>query len=286
MTGTQPERCKSSADTGIAIPEKPVEEKPCPKISSIEIVSSREPNGYQIEFRLKAIIEGGTPDSYSWSWLPDQKPVVTQGPEITVLLDRPEGRSIKCPINLAITGPDNCSDHAGVNVHVPPVIIEKPKIWCTLIPWLLAFLASLTLGALIVCYLAEDQNQLTEGQGLYMYSWLSVVTVLAMLCGFFWWYIGNRIGCPPDGFGGLAVCWSVLIHALILIFMVNQCFVESNWQLLAGIILVLAIASIYFWISKYREKISLTIIAVYVAAIILSLIFAFYLIAGPSLQCC
>ena len=286
VTGTKPEDCKSSVGVDIPVPKMPKVEVACPKISSIEILSTSEPNGRQIEVKLKAIVEGGTPDNYLWTWLPDQAPVTKQQPEITILLDRSEDGAFKCPIHLTITGPDNCRDEAGVNVHVPPIVTEEPNIWCTLIPWLLALFASMTLGILIVCYLAEDQNQLTEGQGLYMYSWMSIVTVIAMVLGFLWYYLGDRRGCPPDACNGLAVCGSVLFTGLILIFILEQCFVEANWQLLAGILLVLAIASVYLWIKRCRQRITGMVVAGYVAAIVLALLIVFYLVAVPSLECC
>ncbi|MEM9984530.1 MAG: hypothetical protein AAF804_05480, partial [Bacteroidota bacterium] len=271
-----PDDCRDQGEVRVKVPPK---EEACPEVKQIAIVSSRPDTDQHWLVELEAEIQGPTPDEFHWSHPGLEQPLVTKGPRTSLRFTRPKDHDQNVIVHLQTKGPASCQANAKTTVAVPQ-LVKEPSLFCRIWPYLLAFLTSLTVGAILIA---------TVGLGLGMANPGKSGGVVALLVGSLLLLIGVYLigryltDCPLGRCNLLAIGWSASLGGLMVSWFLLNCF---NWIPVAiGFFVLLGLLA-FLWFrdcapdSKAQKFFAFLAVGVAAAAINM------WLFAQPFLSCC
>ncbi len=271
-----PGDCRDQGEVRVKIPPK---EEACPEIMQIKLKSSHPDGDHYWLVELAAEINGPTPDEFQWSHPGLDQPLVTKGSQTSLLFSRSSDKDESILVQVKATGPGDCQTDAKTTVKVPQ-LDKEPSFFCRIWPYLLAFLTSLTVGAILIA---------TVGLGLGLASPGKSGGVVALLVGSLLLFLGvyligrYKTRCPLGRCNSLAIGWSASLGGLMVSWFLLNCF---NWIPVAiGFFVLLGLLA-FFWFRDCAPESKAQKFFIFLAAGAAAGAINMWLFAHPFLSCC
>lgn len=273
-----PGDCKSSGETSVTLQPKKEEEEKCPDITGIKIISTKNIDEHKTEVKVEVTYSGLKPDSFTWNW-GEGTPTTTSTATATYVYPRGNtNRNVS--ISVETKGPGNCKGSAKTTVNIPQKEEKPVSVWCRIMPYLVAFLAALMLGTLLVCIVAEVVEQTTD-PGILIIT--AITIILFMVAVILWMMRGKLLGCPPTRCDWLAIGWVAMLGGLGTTFFVLECL--ESWIPLAIVFFVLFGFLAFLWFRDCAAKSKAKTFIIYFLLAILAILIVCFGIAAPVLTC-
>jgi len=272
-----PQDCQSSFERKVRIPAK--DEGPCPQLLAVEVIAQEPISTTEMAVTVAARFAGQEADSYRWTWDASQPAITTQAPRVKLTLPRSEQSDRTFHVKMEAIGPDDCRSEGGVKVVVPQPEPKPVSPFCRLIPYLLAFLGSLAMGALLIVSVGGVVEELTPGGGLTA----GIVLAVAVIAFVIVWILAHRRGCPPTYCDKLAIGWATALGGLVVSFYLLDCF---NWIPFAiGFFIGLGVL-LFFWFRDCARQAKTQVMFIFLAVALAAAAIDCLLIARTVLLCC
>ena len=130
VTAAGPDACRSSIETSVVVAGR------CPIITNVAVELDESTDSDQV-VRLKAVVEGGEPEEYTWDFGDGSPEIRTTDPETIHTYERPVGDAVLMAIRVTANGPDDCASSASTEIQIPGIcpalknivaICEEPTI--------------------------------------------------------------------------------------------------------------------------------------------------------------
>lgn len=207
-----PGTCVAGGGIKVQVPPASVS---CPDLKGIEVVSSKL-EASRLRLEVKAVVSGGKPDQFTWTWPGQTGPLIGAADQVAIDLPRADTDG-QVTLTVASKGPGACAGSASLGVDVPKK--EKKSVLCRLLPYLLSFLGALTTGGLVVALAALAFDNSIPGKLALAIAPLAVGLVLFAVG---WWLSRQQI-CPPGRCEWLAIGWASAIGGLVVSFALMEC---------------------------------------------------------------
>ena len=275
---TGPGDCKSSGEATVTLQPKDKEVEKCPEITGIKIVAQNNIDGNKHEVKVEATYTGPKPDSFTWNW-GEGTPTTTSTATTSYVYNRGD-KDRACPVIVETKGPGNCKGSAKTTVTIPEKEEKPVSVWCRIMPYLVAFLAALMLGTLLVCIVAEVVEQTTD-PGILIIT--AITIILFMVAVILWMMRGKLMGCPPSRCDWLAIGWVSMLAGLGTTVFVLECL--ESWIPQAIVFFVLAGFLAFLWFRDCAATSKAKTFIIYFLLSILAILIVCFGIAATVLTC-
>jgi hypothetical protein len=276
VSASGPKDCQSSFTRKVRIPA--LVQTPCPELQRIEVLSQQEAGDTDMEVSLRAHFDEETATQYRWTYEAAQPPVTTSDPTVTLTLPRSYEGERRVEIQLLAMGPDGCKAGGSVQVTLPEATRVPKSPFCRLVPYLLAFLGSLTVGAILIL----SMGSLTQAFGAGGAAVVGVELLLGLVALVVIWILAQRRGCPPSYCDKLAIGWASALGGLSVSFFLMPCF---NWAPVAiGFFVVFGVLA-FLWFRDCARKHKAQVMFFFLIAGLLAALINGLLIAPAVLLC-
>lgn len=272
VAGSGPGNCASEQTVHISVPTT----TGCPKIGALQV--SGQDSGTANEYEVSATIEveSGSPETYEWNWGDGTPPQTTKRPQASHSYQKGSS-AVTRTVAVTADGPGQCSSHATSSVSVPEGASIHP--WCKWWKYLVAFLASLAGGGLLVCF--ADYADPQPSAWLF---WVLLVIILGFgVVSWLWQSLGKKRGCPPGLCDGLALGWTMMLTMTGVAFFLNSCL--PNWIAWGIICFILAAALAGYWFMKCAKKAGAKVFFIYFFIFVVAFALVVLALAMPALAC-
>ncbi|MDX2249122.1 MAG: hypothetical protein SF052_20210 [Bacteroidia bacterium] len=274
-----PQDCKGSGQTTVTIPPKIIVTNTCPDITGVTVLSSKalDLKTWQVEAQVS--YTGSKPDKFDWNWGDGSATETTTGVKAIHKFSRKTNDST-ASVTVNTTGPGTCSGTAKTTVNIPKEEVPEVSIWCKIMPYLVAFLAALTLGTLLVCIVAETVEHTTAPAILII---TALVMALFMVAVVVWMIQGKKRNCPPGKCHWLAIGWGAMLAGLGTSFFLLGCM--ESWIPFAIFFLVAGGILGFFWFRDCAAKVGANTFFIYFFLSVIATLIVMFGIASPILSC-
>lgn len=272
VSGSGPGNCSSEQTVHISVPTT----TGCPQIGSLQLSGkdSVKANDYEVSATVEIV--SGSPETYEWNWGDGTAAQTTKRPQASHTYQKGSS-AVNHKVTVAAIGPGQCNSNASSSISVPEGASLHP--WCKWWKYLVAFLASLAGGGLLVCF-ADYADPQPSG-------WLFWVLLVIILCfglvSWLWQSLGKKRGCPPGLCDGLAVGWTMMLTMTGVAFFLNSCL--PNWIAWGIICFVLAAVLAGYWFMKCAKKAGARVFFIYFLIFVLAFALVVLALAMPALAC-
>lgn len=272
VTGSGPGNCASEQTVHVSVPAA----TGCPQIGALQVSGkdSAQANGYEVSATLEVV--SGAPETYEWSWGDGTAPQTTKRPQASHSYSKGNS-AVNRNITVSASGPGQCSSQASSSIAIPAGTSVHP--WCKWWKYLVAFLASLAGGGLLVCF-ADYADPQPSG---WLFGVLLVIILGFGVVSWLWQSLGKKRGCPPGLCDGLAVGWTMMLTMTGVAFFLNSCL--PNWIAWGIICFVLAAALAGYWFMKCAKKAGARVFFIYFFIFVLAFALVVLALAMPALAC-
>ncbi|MEZ4777092.1 MAG: PKD domain-containing protein [Bacteroidia bacterium] len=274
-----PKDCKSSGETSVVIPPKTVVTTTCPDITGVVVRSAKALDEKTWQVELEVTYTGPKPDKFEWTWGQGGSPETTTGAKASHKFPR-KANDYTASVTVKTTGPGSCSGIASKEVTISKEEVKEVSLWCKLMSYLVAFLASLALGTLLVCIVAETVEQTTDPAILIV---TALTLAMFMVAVVIWMIQGKKRGCPPGKCDWLAIGWSSMLAGLGTSFFMLNCM--DSWIPMAIGFLVAGGIFGFFWFRDCAAKVGANTFFVYFFLSVIATLIVMFGIAAPILNC-
>lgn len=272
VAGSGPGNCTSEQTVHISVPTT----TGCPKIGALQV--SGQDSGTANEYEVSATIElvSGSPETYEWNWGDGTPPQTTKRPQASHSYQKGSS-AVTRTVAVTADGPGQCSSHATSSISVPEGASKHP--WCRWWKYLVAFLASLAGGGLLVCFADYADPQ----PSAWLFWVLLVIILVFGVVSWLWQSLGKKRGCPPGLCDGLALGWTMMLTMTGVAFFLNSCL--PNWIAWGIICFILAAALAGYWFMKCAKKAGAKVFFIYFFIFVVAFALVVLALAMPALAC-
>ncbi|MEZ4828070.1 MAG: PKD domain-containing protein [Bacteroidia bacterium] len=279
-----PGDCASSGETNISIPPKTEVVETCPDITGVFVQSSKALDGNTWEVEAGVTFTGPAPEKFVWNWGDNSAPQTTTTSKATHKFTR-KTNSYTANITVNTSGPGTCKGNATTGVNIPAAEVPTVSVWCKIMPYLVAFLAALTIGTLLVCIVADTvPGALEAAAGIQTVLVVTaVVLALFMVAVVMWMIQGKKRNCPPTRCHWLAIGWSSMLAGLGTSFFMLGCM--EAWIPLAIGFLVAGGVLGFLWFKDCAAKMGVNTFFIYFFLSVIATLIVMFGFAAPVLSC-